>query len=334
MTWNPVFHPAIVVVATLALAGLCVWGLVRAGSRGARAGWGLRLAVALLIGIACLRPGIGSHSAQTAQSEVDVLFVVDTTASMVAEDWGGAPRFEGVKADIAQLALAHPGARYSLITFDAAAVQRLPFTSDATALQSSVDTLRPEITLYSAGSSITISNTLVNRVLKQAAEQHPDRARIVYYLGDGEQTSEKEPGSFADAGTHLDGGAVLGYGTAQGGPMRETTGSFDTSAPGYIQAPGGGNAISKIDEANLQSIAEQLGVAYQLRTPGEPVTAAGVDPAKLDGGAGPDVETAFELYWIFAIAAFVLLLREVWLNVRSVRELQAARGAPRDDDAG
>lgn len=332
MTWNPIFPAWLVVLITLALVGVCVWGLVRTASRGGRTGWLVRIAVAVLIGIACLRPGLGTQAAQTAQSEVDVLFVVDTTASMVAEDWDGRPRMEGVKADIAALALAHSGARFGLITFDSAAVQRLPFTTDATALQSAVDTLRPEVTMYSAGSSIGIASTLVSRVLKKTAEQEPERARIVYYLGDGEQTSSKDPESFSSSASSLSGGAVLGYGTAQGGPMLETVGNFSSQPPSYIETPSGERAISTIDEGNLGAVAEQLGVPLQLRAPGTDVQPAAVDASKLDTAAGGDVETAFELYWIFALAAALLLLREVWVNVRATRELQRARGASRDDD--
>lgn len=332
MTWNPVWPAWVVVIVGLALVGLCIWGLVRGGSRSRRRAWVLRAVAAVLIALACLRPGIGSQSAQAAQSEVDVLFVVDTTASMVAEDWNGGPRLEGVKADIAALAVAHAGARFALITFDGSATQRLPFTSDATALQSLVETLRPEVTLYSNGSSITIANALVARVLRDAAEQQPERARLVYYFGDGEQTSAKPPESFADAAGNLSGGAVFGYGTASGGPMRETIGAYSSATPEYITTSSGETAISKIDEANLQAIAGQLAVPYEHRDPAAQPTAAAVDPSKLDSEAGADVETAFELYWIAAIAVFVLLGLDLWTNVRAIRDLRAARGASDDDD--
>ncbi|GGA58810.1 hypothetical protein GCM10011490_05970 [Pseudoclavibacter endophyticus] len=324
MTWNPIWPAWLLVVVGALLVGLCVWGLVRAGTRRKRVDWMLRGLVALVIAIACLRPGIGSHSVEAAQSELDVLFVVDTTASMNAEDWNGGPRLDGVKQDIAQLALAHAGARFSLITFDSQAVRRLPFTNDATALQSIVERLSPEITVYSGGSSVTVANGLVNQVLGHAKEQDPDRAQVVYYFGDGEQTSSDAPESFEQAGGKTDGGAVFGYGTNEGGPMLETLAAFSTQAPEYITTADGETAISVIDEANLQAISEQLGVVYQLRTPDTAITPAEV---QVESGTGGDVEAAFDLYWIFAIAAFVLMMREVWVNVRSIAELRGARGA-------
>lgn len=333
MTWNPIFPAWLLVIVTIALVALCVWGLVRARSRPKRIDWILRALVAVLIGIACLRPGIGSQSVQAQQNELDVLFVVDTTASMNAEDWNGGPRLDGVKQDVTDLAASHAGARFSLISFDSSAVQRLPFTTDATALQSIVDTLRPEVTMYSGGSSITVADGLVNQVLKDAQEQGPDRARVVYYLGDGEQTSSDPPEDFSSGAEETNGGAVFGYGTAEGGPMLETLAGFSTQTPEYITTTTGETAVSKIDEANLSAVADQLGVPYQLRSPDTPAEPADVE-VSATSDADADAETSFDLYWIFAIAAFVLMLREVWINVRGIAELRTARGTSDVDDRG
>ncbi|MGO2111253.1 MAG: vWA domain-containing protein [Pseudoclavibacter sp.] len=330
MTWNPIWPAWLVVIVTLLLVGLCVVALIQATRRKKRIDWVLRGLVVVLIGIACLRPGLGSQAVEAQQSELDVLFVVDTTASMNAEDWSGGPRLDGVKADVAEIALAHSGARFSLITFDSKAVRRLPFTNDATALQSIVDNLRPEITMYSGGSSVTVANGLVNQVLGDAQEQGPDRARVVYYFGDGEQTSSESPDSFDQAGGKTDGGAVFGYGTAEGGPMLETLPGFTDEEPEYITTAGGETAVSVIDEGNLTNIANELGVGLQLRTPDSSPEPADVQVEAGTGGA--DVETAFDLYWIFAIAAFALMLREVWINVRGIAELRGARGVTDVDD--
>src|SRR5690606_1021757 len=133
------------------------------------------------------------------------------------------PRLDGVRADVQSIVDEYPGARFALISFDAAATQRLPLTTDATALMSSLDVLRPEVTTQSRGSSIGIASTMLSEVLRNAAESAPDRARMVFYFGDGEQTVSSDPESFGGSAEYVDGGAVLGYGTAEGGPMRTTT---------------------------------------------------------------------------------------------------------------
>ncbi|WP_424467161.1 VWA domain-containing protein [Pseudoclavibacter helvolus] len=325
MTWNPILPAFVLVLVSVLLLGFCVFALVRASDRRRRINWALRLAACALILLAAFRPGIGSAPAPNLQSEVDVLFVVDTTASMVAEDWQGAPRLDGVKADISALASAHEGARFGLVTFDAAAVQRLPFTSDTTALDSLLQTLRPEVTQYSRGSSISIAEPLVKDILESASEAEPERARVVYYLGDGEQTADTEPDSFGDLAGYLAGGAVLGYGTDAGGPMRETAGTIDAGEPGYIVDAQGQQALSVIDRGALQTIADELGVPLEVREPGTEVVAAEVDSSRVTQTKG-SAETAFEVYWILAIAAFVLLLRDVWESVKHFIELSRARG--------
>lgn len=328
MTWNPILPVWAVVIIVLALGALCVVALVRAPDRARRRDWAVRAFVVLLLGIACLRPGIGTSSAATATNDVDVFFVVDTTASMNAEDWDGAPRLDGVRGDVMALAEAHAGARFSLLTFDSEAQLRVPLTTDVSALQSAVTTLRPEITGYSSGSSISAANELLEETLERAADAKPERARVVYYLGDGEQTAREDPESFASSAELLQGGAVLGYGTDQGGPMRETLSGFATTEPTYIvDRSTGSDAISRIDEPALETIASQLGVGYQHRTPATAVQAAAVDPTVLETETGNDVERAFDLYWIFAIVIFLLLLREVWVLTRAIIELSESRGA-------
>ena len=43
-------------------------------------------------------------------------------------------------------------------------------------------------------------------------------------------------------------------------------------------------------------------------------------------GWGGSAETAFEVYWMLAAAAFLLLLRDVWESIRHFIELSRARG--------
>lgn len=325
MTWNPILHPVLLVLIALALLAVTIAGLLRARTHGGRLSWIARIAVAVLLPLACLRPGIGSAQAPVVETEADVVFLVDTTASMVAEDWGGAPRMDGVREDIMALSQLHPGARFSLITFAQKAQQQLPFTNDASALQAAVTTMKPEVTRYSKGSSVTAANELLASTLESAREAGPQRLRVVYYLGDGEQTSDEPLDSFSLAEPDVSGGLVLGYGTQEGGPMKETAGGVATASPAYIQDPAGGNALSRIDEGNLQQIAGELGIEYQHRKPGEAVREVPLESAPAPRSES-DVERSFELYWILAILIFLLLLREAWVLVRGITELRNARG--------
>lgn len=184
--------------------------------------WRLTLMVVLL-GIASLRPAVPGDEVNASAANLNVYFVVDTTSSIIAEDYGNErPRIAGVQADIAAITEALPGARYSVITFDQATRVRLPLTTDSNALEAALETLLPEASEYSRGSSITAADERLGRMLEQSEERTPDRGRLVFYLGDGEQTASEPPAPFTIDKRLVGGGAVLGYGTTQGGRMKAT----------------------------------------------------------------------------------------------------------------
>jgi Ca-activated chloride channel family protein len=167
----------------------------------------------------------------------------------------------------------------------------------------------------------------------------------VFYLGDGEQTSAEAPAPMDLEDGLVAGGAVLGYGTAGGGRMRENTGeeyddgSTEAGDASYLRdsnGDGAGYALSRIDESRLQQIAGQLGVPYVHRSAGNPAAPMLQDahPDAPDTGAltnaGQDGSLAArtELYWIPAAGAFVLGLWELVLLLRQFRELRRIPLAP------
>lgn len=332
MIFQPVLNVFLLVLLFAPAWGLAVWMLVRAArasgagagstssaapSTGAGAGWwALRLVMLLACFLMLLRPGIPGGTSQTLATDTDIVIVLDTTASIVAEDWDGdRPRLEGVRADVQSIVDEYPGARFALITFDATAEQRLPLTTDATALMSSLEILRPEVTSQSRGSSIGIAAAMVQETLAGAAEQSPERSRMVFYLGDGEQTVSSDPESFSGSAAYVDGGSVLGYGTTDGGPMKATSGSFSGdpstgSGTGYIEYQGE-PAMSVIDEANLQTVAEELGVPLQVRDAATAIDLPAAPATTTNHAESGSVGNVIELYWVFAGLIALLLCVEI-----------------------
>lgn len=304
-------------------------------SRAATLDWAARGLLLALLFAAALRPGVGGVATPAAPADVDVFLVVDTTSSIAAEDFGGEPRLAGVQRDVAAVAAGLAGARFALITFDAAAVVRLPLTTDAGALDTAAGVLAPEITDYARGSSITAAGPVLAGRLQAARDSHPERLRYVFYLGDGEQTSASPAGQLAVDRGLVDGGAVLGYGTADGGRMRTFEGGRTGSAGAeYIQdgsPAGGGDAVSRIDEDALRSIADTLGVPYVHRTPGDTGDALLNDanpgsmevPDTVGGGEVPD---RGEVSWLLALAAFAVGLRELVFSTRRLRNTRLPAG--------
>ena len=333
MILQPVLAPLLVALLVLPVLAAAVWMLVRSVRRdpATNAGpvmWILRILLVVACGVLLLRPGVPGGQVRTLASATDVVIAIDTTASMVAEDWSGAqdrsgkggsgtpePRMAGVRDDVRRIAEAYPGARFALITFDANAVLRLPLTTDTGALISAVEVLQPEVTRQSKGSSIGIANQLLTQTLQNAQKASPDRARMVFYLGDGEQTVSTEPEPFDSAKKLLAGGQVLGYGTSQGGPMRETTGAVGDAAAGsgagdYIQYQGS-DALSRIDEKNLQRIAAELGVSYEHRTADAKAVLPPAPKSTTAYREDDPLTQPTDLSWIVALVIVLLLGIEI-----------------------
>src|SRR5690606_35196987 len=160
-------------------------------------------------------------------------------------------------------------------------------------------------------SSIGVGAELLTQTLRSAASVQPDRARMVFYFGDGEQTSSGTPESFASSASELSGGLVLGYGTEAGGPMRTTTGGFD--GPGEYIEYEGQRALSVIDPANLERSGSELGIDYVKRSAGA-VLELPPTPATAMTTAG-STEAITEFTWIIALVIAALLALELAYGV-------------------
>lgn len=332
MIFQPVIAPALLIVLFLPLLYITIRGILRAPNGARRVLWSERTLLVTLCLVMLMRPGLTGSASQTVATNTDVYLVVDTTASIVAEDWDGdKPRLDGIRSDVEKLVEQYPGARFSLITFASTAEIRLPLTTDTSALISSLAVLRPETTSVSKGSDIGAASSTLERTLKAAAEGTSDRSRMVFYFGDGEQTSDREPKSFAKAGEFVDGGAVFGYGTAEGGPMKVTSGlATDTPSEDYVEY-NGEIALSVLDENNLKKIAEQLEIPLEVRSastepdfPKPPSTSTTLQDSSTGGGI-------FDLSWILALAVMVLVAFELMratMLATQLRGLKVSTVAP------
>lgn len=315
--------PLLVVTAAFAVRGL------RAGSSAGRAqasAWTVRFLLVLVVGAMGLGPSVPRTSTDSAAAAVDVFFVVDRTGSMAAEDYDGtSKRLDGAKSDILSVVADIPGARYSIISFDSQATRQLPLTTDTRAVRSWTETADREITYRSRGSLVDRPLAELTKALEGSVEQRPANVRLVFFLSDGENTAKGPRASFEGLAPLVDGGAVFGYGTEEGGRMH----SLDFSASGaieegdYIVDYSGGSAtdaISRIDTAELEAIASELGVEYLHRTAPGPTAEVtdGIDPDVIATDGRRAVTSFQPLLWPFALALTVLLGLEAWGTGRRI----------------
>ena len=203
-----------------------------------------------------IRPMYLSPSADIKTNNLDVAFVVDSTISMWAEDHSGGPRIEGVKRDIQTIMNSLPGSCFCLIRFDDGADIMTPFTQDISAISDILDQLSMPSYATAQGSSLNTAHDAIGAMMESAARKKGHRKTIVFLFSDGETTDGSSHMSFRDLNDLVDNGAVLGYGTEEGGRM-------NYPGRGYIRNVSDGSvALSRLDEANLHKIANDLGIPY------------------------------------------------------------------------
>ncbi|WP_136517986.1 hypothetical protein [Cellulomonas telluris] len=355
MTWRTVVPVGVVVATAAPVLLLCLvqalglrvardGGRVRVVRDGAlRAGpwtWARRSLLVVLLAVVALTPAVTTTQPGGARTGVQAWFVVDRTGSMAAEDWGrgdpaprqpGLPpeptvrRLDGARHDVVSLATDLSGGSFAVIGFADEAGTQLPLTDDVNAVRAWAQTVTQEVTASSAGTLRDRPLDVLRRSLEDAAERDPGMVRLVFYLSDGEQTGEGTAASFADVAPLVDGGAVLGYGTAAGARMRSYDGTVDPDPP-YIADPAGGDAVSRLDEAGLRAVAEQLGVPYVHRTGPTPTAdlVADVDAATVAADGRRDVTGTRDVVWPFALAAALLLAAEAWTWARASSRRRSA----------
>lgn len=286
------------------------------------------LLVALTLFIA-LDPAIGGGSVAAIRSDADVLFVVDTTGSMAAEDFdGNRSRLDGVRADIMALVDEFPGAHFALVTFDTSERIVVPWTTDVGAVQTAVSLLRQERTLYARGSQLDRPIDAMGRLVPRTEDG--SRYDVVFYLSDGEQTTETDPPDFRSLRAVVSDGAVLGYGTTEGGLMRIYT-DRDSTLDQFIQDPDtDDDAVSRIDESALRSIADDLGIGYRHRTePGgmDDLVEGIVDGASSERAGERDGDR--RLYWVGAFGVVALAGWQLAVRTLEFADGRRALGRPR-----
>ena len=286
-----------------------------------------RIAMGATLLLLALHPGVGSAAASRAQSDLDVLVVVDRTTSMAALDWDGQQqRLVGVRSDLAATAETLAGSRFALLTFGRSAHLDLPFSSDTATFTAAAAGIRAEDPFDGTGSSPDRPLAAIGDLLARDRDQHPDRRRILLYLGDGEVTESKAGlASFDPLRSLVDGGLVIGYGTEAGGRMRV----FADPAGGstYLTLPSGADALSRIDEGNLRAMAEQVGIGYVHSVrPGGVISQ--VEAISRSYAAGPGSGPArHDLSWLLGLLLLAFALVEARSILADLRAARRARGA-------
>ena len=213
---------------------------------------GCILLAVLAIGIAHARPQLGVEWSERKARGMDIVFILDSSKSMLATDLRPT-RLDRAKLAIIDLVERLEGDRIGLIAFAGQAFLQTPPTLDYSAFRESLDAIDPSI-MTSGGSDL-------GNAIDEATKAFPSQnnVKVVVLLTDGEDLS----GNAASAATRAreDGIQVftIGIGTPEGEYLRIRN---EQGIDEFVRDSSGQPVLSKLDENTLQTIAQATGGIY------------------------------------------------------------------------
>ena len=201
-----------------------------------------------------VNPKIGTELETVTREGVDLVFAVDVSKSMLAEDI--APnRLEKSKRLVSAIINKLASDRVGIIAYAAQAVPQLPITTDYGAAKMFLQGLNTNM-LSSQGTAIDAALDLSATFFDDAAQTN----KVVFLITDGEDHSEEGVTAASRAAAAGITVFTLGVGTEAGSPIPLKKNGVIES---YKKDLSGEVVISKRDETMLTQIAEATGGAYQ-----------------------------------------------------------------------
>ena len=181
----------------------------------------------MLVAVMALTPSIVSSTNSRAINTTDVVVAVDVTGSMAVKDaqYGSDERLSRLdvsKQAVKDITAMYPNSSFAALRFGASGTLDVPLTPDSKAIDNWADTLAPESTSVSAGSTLDVPIDQLLLTCKSIHEQHPDDAIVLYLISDGEQTSSKTRRTFSSLRRYLSDAFTIAVGSEQGGNIPMT----------------------------------------------------------------------------------------------------------------
>ena len=253
---------------------------------------------AIIVGMLNLRkPGTMEN---IERKGVDVIIALDVSKSMLAED-SKPNRLEVAKQLVNKLMNQLQNDRIGLILFAGRAYMQMPLTTDHGAARMYVQNAGPEV--------VPTQGTVISEALRlsSAAFNSKDKKyKAVVLITDGENhdpTSLQVAQGLAENAIMVN---TIGIGSPEGAPI------MDPQTNSYKKDPEGNTVVSKLNEVELQQLAQATkGVYVRLTDPEQAVASimqqlSTIEKTELEDSAFKDFKSYFQ--WFLAIALLFLLV--------------------------
>lgn len=278
----------------------------------------LQCLVVLMMVIAMARPQMGESKQEVKSEGVELMFVVDVSESMMAEDVRP-NRLEQAKTELGKLIEMMPGNKIGIVAFAGSAALLSPLTTDPSSLRMYLDSLSP--------ASVSSQGTEFRHALEEAAagfkrggveaDDTTRVTRVILLASDGE---DHEPGALEEAqklssaGVHI---FSLIYGTEKGAPIpvRDGMGYMQ----GYKKDNQGQTILTTVKGEALRALAQAgRGTAYHASFGGDHLRKIVDDIGQLEKTQfETEIATQYdERFQFFILLGILLALLEMFLGDR------------------
>ena len=208
--------------------------------------------VSLVLGL--MNPKIGTQLETVKREGVDIVFAMDVSRSMLAEDI--APnRIEKSKRLVSAIINQLASDRVGIIAYAAQAVPQLPITTDYAAAKMFLQALNTDM-LSSQGTALDSAIDLAGTFFVDEDQTN----RVIFLISDGEDHSEEASNAASRAAKLGIKIFTFGVGTESGAPIPLKRNGIIES---YKKDSDGEVVITKLNQNILQNIAASTGGIYQ-----------------------------------------------------------------------
>jgi Ca-activated chloride channel family protein len=214
---------------------------------------GLWLLAVMLIFTAIARPQMGYEWHEVKRKGIDILFAVDTSRSMLAEDLTPS-RLERARLGIIDFVARLEGDRIGLIPFAGSAFALCPLTLDYDAFRESLNALDTDL-IPRQGTDLASAIKEAERLFDENGNNH----RVLVLLTDGEDLQGSVINAAKAAAKKGMAIYTVGVGSPEGAkiPVRDRYGRTD-----FVRDENGKVVRTTLDETTLKKIAEETNGLY------------------------------------------------------------------------
>ncbi|PNQ74900.1 BatB protein [Hanstruepera neustonica] len=262
--------------------------------------------VSLAIGamaLALVNPKIGTKLETVKREGVDIVFAVDVSKSMLAEDI--APnRLEKSKQLVTQIINNLASDRVGIIAYAGKAFPQLPITTDYASAKMFLQSMNTDM--------LSSQGTAINEAIELAKTYYDDEEqtnRVLIIISDGEDHSDVSANIAEEASEEGIRIFTIGVGDEKGGPIPIKRNGVVLN---YKKDQNGETVITKLNEKTLMDIAEEAnGVYINGRNTNEVVESIrdilnSMDKKEFEAKQFADFKDQFQ--WFLGLAIFLLFM--------------------------